>query len=81
MTQKTQITTAYQAIRLPSSRNGNPRYQLETLDGNFIGKTGVDSGIAYGEVPNNSQRGECRITLHTTKRGNVYVVGVEPLTA
>jgi hypothetical protein len=74
---KSQITTSYRAVRLPSSRNCNPRYSLETLEGVEIGKTRVDSSIAYGAVPKYSERGECVLSLHTTKRGNVYVDGVK----
>jgi hypothetical protein len=69
---KSQITTSYRAVRLPSSRSGNPHYSLQTFDGVEIGKTRTDSHIAY-EVPNHSECGECVLSLHTTKRGSVYV--------
>ena len=78
---KTQIKATYRTVRLPNSRSGNPRYKLETLEGEAIGMTRVDSSIAYGEVPNNSERGECLIKLSTTNRGTVYVESVEKIQA
>ena len=78
---KTQITTEYTTRRLPSSRNGNPRYELRTLEGLVIGSTRPDSGIAYGPVPNFEQRGPCTITIHETPTGRRYVESVEKLEA
>ena len=78
---KTQIKATYRAVRLPNSRNGNPRYKLETIEGEAIGVTRADSSIAYGEVPNNVERGASLIQLSTTKRGTVYVESVEKIQA
>lgn len=74
---KTQLTTEYTTRRLNSSRNGNPRYELRTPEGLIIGTTRPDSGLAYGKVPNNSDRGICKITIHETPSGRRYIEGVE----
>ena len=74
---KTQITTEYTTRRLKSSVNGNPRYELRTPEGLVIGNTRPDSSIAYGPVPNNEGRGQCKITIHETPSGRRYVEDVE----
>ena len=74
---KTTHTTAYTTRRLNSSVNGNPRYELFTPEGYYIGKTRSDSSIAYGPVPNNEGRGECTITVHETPTGRRYIDSVE----
>jgi len=76
---KHEYITAYKTRHLPSSTNGNPRYELSTLDGLVIGTTRPDSGIAYGPVPNNEQSGECRIVVHETPTGRRYVESVEKI--
>ena len=73
---KTYITE-YTIKRLPSSRNGNPRYELYTIDGEYIGATRPDSSIAYGAVPNNAERGKCLIQVHETKTGRCAIDSVE----
>ena len=76
---KHESITEYKTRRLPSSINGNPRYELITLDDLIIGKTRTDSCIAYGPVPNNAESGECRIVVHETPTGRRYVESVEKI--
>ena len=76
---KHEYITEYKTRRLPSSTNGNPRYELSTLDGLVIGTTRPDSCIAYGPVPNNAESGECRIVVHETPTGRRYVESVEKI--
>ena len=76
---KHECITEYKTCRLPSSINGNPRYELITLDDLIIGKTRTDSCIAYGPVPNNAESGECRIVVHETPTGRRYVESVDKI--
>lgn len=39
--------TEFYTERMKNSLNGNPRYKLFTMDGLEIGRTGIDSSIAY----------------------------------
>ena len=76
MAKDTTIITRYGTERMPSSRNGNPRFKLFSESG-VIGTTRPDSGLAYGSVPN--YRGRlCKITLHNTARAT-YVTDIEPV--
>jgi hypothetical protein len=70
--------TAYKTRRLKNSVNGNPRYELSTLDGLVIGSTHPDSSIAYGPVPNYEGR-ECEISVHETDSGRRYIENVKPI--
>ncbi len=76
---KNEYITEYKTRRLQNSKNGNPRYELSTLDGLVIGTTRPGSGLAYGPVPNNEQSGECRIVVHETPTGRRYVESVEKI--
>ena len=75
---KHEYKTAYKTRRMPSSINGNPRYELSTMDGLVIGTTRPDSGIAYGPVPNYEGR-ICKIVVSVTPSGRRYVESVEPI--
>lgn len=76
---KRTITTAYTTRRMPNSVNGNPRFELRDCEGRILGTTRPDSSLAYGEVPNNSERGLCRITITETPTGRLYIDDVEPV--
>ena len=76
---KHEYITEYKTRRLQSSKNGNPRYELSTLDGLVIGTTRPDSSLAYGPVPNNEQSGECKIVVHETPTGRRYVESVKKI--
>ena len=75
---KNEYITEYKTRRLQSSKNGNPRYELSTLDGIVIGTTRPDSSIAYGEVPNNEGR-LCKVDVHVTPTGSRYIENVEKI--
>ena len=75
---KNEYITEYKTRRLQSSKNGNPRYELSTLDGIVIGTTRPDSSIAYGEVPNNESR-LCKVDVHVTPTGSRYIENVEKI--
>lgn len=77
MSMKQTYTTEYTTRRLPSSVNGNPRYELVTPDGLIIGNTRPDSSLAYGGVPNNADAGVCKIVVHVTPSGRRYIESVK----
>lgn len=80
MSTKRTITTVYTVRRMPSSINGNPRYELRDDEGRILGTTRPDSGIAYGEVPSYAGRGTvCHIRITETPTGRLYVDGVKPV--
>lgn len=60
--------------RMPSSRNGNPRFHVAFSDGTAY-PTGVDSSCAYG-IENSELNGDVQVKL---ERGNI--VDIRPLSA
>jgi len=66
-------TDLYYAERLPSSRNGNPRFRLATADGPFV--TQSDASCSY-EVTNYTNGiphgGSLRVVLSLTRAGRVW---------
>ena len=70
------ITGIMRLSRMPSSRDGNPRYAVY-LDGiGHVGSTSPDSSLAYGRVPNSEGR-RVSLTVRDTRRGT-YVADCQP---
>lgn len=72
------ITTTYTINRMPSSADGNPRYELIDESGERIGSTRPDSNLAHGKVPNHEGR-LCEVHVHETPTGRRYITNVIPL--
>ena len=72
------LTAKYTTQRMPSSFMGNPRYRLIAGNGDIIGVTRVDDGIAYGDVPNYADTTDCIIEVNVTPTGRRYIKSVTP---
>lgn len=71
------VKAKFNIQRLPSSTNGNARFQL-IANGEIIGSTRPDCCLA-DDARNHAERGICEITIRITPTGRHYIDAIKPL--